>query len=247
MNQKFKVDEDLLIPTVDDKPQGSSLWNNVARTLKDIHSFSNFTIKNGRGVRFWADKWLDRGCLKDIFLVIFKDVKDKNISVEYMIDGNNWRWNFKKNINANEQLEWDLLRRDLGQVPELSNEEDEMNILNDFSTKNCYDSLVGELEHCDFQQFLWRNNIPHKVSFLLWAGFQNAISTGVMLNHRVVQVDSELCIFCDAERETGEHMLMHCSYSFDVWDYFIKAFKISWPLPRTLQELFEACFVNVLH
>ncbi|XP_026416157.1 uncharacterized protein LOC113311544 [Papaver somniferum] len=140
-----------------------------------------------------------------------------------------------------------FIKKGLGQVPEVTNEEDELKILEDFSTKSCYDALVGDLEQCNFQKFVWKNNIPHKVSFLLWEGFQNVIPTRLMLRHRGIQVESELCLFCDAERETTEHMFMHCNFSSVVWDYFIKAFKILWPLPRTLLELFGAWSINVLH
>lgn len=46
--------------------------------------------------------------------------------------------------------------------------------------------------------------------------------------------------------ETSNHLLLHCSYYFEVWDYFIKAFHISWHIPETVLQLFNAWDTNVL-
>ncbi|XP_026380062.1 uncharacterized protein LOC113274861 isoform X2 [Papaver somniferum] len=67
----------------------------------------------------------------------------------------------------NEQLEWDLLKRDLHHVPVLVEEDDKMEIMENFSTSNCYDKLIGDLDECGFNQFLWKSHIPNKPSELL--------------------------------------------------------------------------------
>lgn len=45
--------------------------------------------------------------------------------------------------------------------------EDEVEMLDNFSSKACYDALEGALPECNFEKYLWRKDIPNKVSFIL--------------------------------------------------------------------------------
>lgn len=199
-----------------------------------------------KGIRFWKDRWVNRGCLKDLFPVIFKAVKFKDATIAEVLGSSGWNCIFKKQLNANEQLEWDLLRRDLAVLPRLVEEDDEMKLMDNFSVHNCYELLARDSDVCNIEVHLWKTNIPHKVSFILWASFHNSLPTRDVLGPRGVDIDSDCCVLCNAERETTDHMFIHCPFSFKVWDYFIKAFKIVWPLPGSLLQLFDAWRENVL-
>ncbi|XP_026442557.1 uncharacterized protein LOC113342129, partial [Papaver somniferum] len=123
----------------------------------------NFQLKNGKGIKFWYEKWLVNGCLKDLFPVIFKAFHNKQATVADMIHESNWIGVFKHSVNANEQLEWDLLRRDFGIVPLLTEGDDEIKIFGDnFSTKVCYEAMAGTMEVCSFSKHLWKKTIPAK-------------------------------------------------------------------------------------
>lgn len=83
---------------------------------------------------------------------IFSD-PDKQIAVADMIKDGRWEGNFRRHLNPNEQLEWDLLRRDLGPVPNLVEGEDEVNIMEEFSTKKCYGKFAANNIRCNFDKF----------------------------------------------------------------------------------------------
>ncbi|XP_026430759.1 uncharacterized protein LOC113327852 [Papaver somniferum] len=205
----------------------------------------NYRVLLG-GIRFWRDKWPDRGRLQDLFPVIFKAVKAKDASIADMIVNNSWNFEFRRSLNANKKLQWDLLRRDCYPIPVLVEAKDEVDIMENFSAKKCYEVLTGTYPPCNFDSHLWKHNIPNKVSFILWASFHDSISTRDMLVHRGMSIQSDLCVLCNDEKETFDHMFLHCTYSFAIWDYFIKAFKISWSMPRNLFQFFEAWFTNIL-
>ncbi|XP_026378791.1 uncharacterized protein LOC113273256 [Papaver somniferum] len=109
----------------------------------------------------------------------------------------------------------------------------------------CYEALSGTQNECVFHKFLWKKTIPQKGSFLLWAIFNNSLPTRDMLHHIGVTVDSLDCVMCNNEGESVDHLFMHWDTTFAVWDYFIKAFHISWPMPSTVMQLFEAWNWNV--
>ncbi|XP_026440576.1 uncharacterized protein LOC113339540 [Papaver somniferum] len=81
MCQKFKKNEEVLMPDVDNNSQCRSLWKNLVNMVPIIQRFSTFTVRNGKGIRFYKDKWLDRGCLHEISPVIFKVVKEKDATM----------------------------------------------------------------------------------------------------------------------------------------------------------------------
>lgn len=139
-----------------------------------------------------------------------------------------------------------LLRRDLGDVPILLDGEDEVHILDNFSTKACYEASEGRVEECAYINFLWRRDILSKVSFVLWEVFNNSLTTRDMLRHKGINTDSTVCVMCNQVDESMDHLFLHCQTTFKILDYFIKAFPISWPLPATILQLFEAWTWNVL-
>ncbi|XP_026429325.1 uncharacterized protein LOC113325342 [Papaver somniferum] len=125
-------------------------------------------------------------------------------------------------------------------------EDDYFKLMDSFSSKFCYAVLEEHAEDCGFEKFLWKSQVPSKVSFILWAIFHNSLPTRDVLTHRRVQIDSEACVFCGVVRETTNHLMLHCNFSFDIWDYFIKSFHISWPLPESVLQLFEVWDNNAL-
>lgn len=154
----------------------------------------------------------------------------------------------RRRLTTAEQLEWDLLCNALGPVHILDEEEDEVDILGGFSVKKFYEAQVQEVEeHCNYHKYLWRKNIPSKVSFMLWANFHDSLPKRSMLHHRRVEIEDVHCLFCKEHVETADHLFLHCKYAFEVWSYFIKAFKVSWVFPSNVKQLFEMWSFNVLY
>ncbi|XP_026438027.1 probable mediator of RNA polymerase II transcription subunit 37c [Papaver somniferum] len=52
-----------------------------------------------------------------------------------------------------------------------------------------------------------------------------------MLAHRGMGIESDLCVLCNDENETSDHMFMHCFYSFEIWDYNVLLERV---IPTTL-------------
>ncbi|XP_026383675.1 uncharacterized protein LOC113279185 [Papaver somniferum] len=105
VNEKFAHNSELLIPDVDNKPHGRSLWKNVTSMVTTVQNMATFTVRNGKGIRFWKDRWLDIGKLQDLFPVFYKAVKAKDATIYDMIENGVWVCDFKRPLNLNEQLE----------------------------------------------------------------------------------------------------------------------------------------------
>ncbi|XP_026417558.1 uncharacterized protein LOC113313046 [Papaver somniferum] len=158
---------------------------------------------------------MQRGRLQEIFPVAYKASRHKEASIAEMIENGRWKCIFRRSLNANERLEWDLLCRDIP-IPTLEDGDDEVIIFENFSSNRCYELLSGDQIPCDFNRHLWKTTIPNKVSFILWASFHDFLPTRDMLSHRGIQIDGALCVLSGGEKETTDHMFMHCSLWYGI-------------------------------
>ncbi|XP_026459996.1 uncharacterized protein LOC113360742 [Papaver somniferum] len=67
-----------------------------------------------------------------------------------------------------------------------------------------------------------------------------------MLLHRGVHLDTTACPLCNEVLETSGHLMLHCSFTFKLWDYFLSSMCIPWTLPGTVLQLLAAWDNNVL-
>lgn len=166
MQEKFKANKEVIMPTDDDSAQCRSLWRNVTRMVPNLQQHISYKLKNRKGIRFWHDRWLVQACLKDLFPEVYKASRQKQAFIADMIHHGRWHGVFRNALNGNAHLEWDLRCRYLGDVPTLVEGEGEIKIMENFSSKGCYDLLVGNVQECDFHKYSWKYYIPSKVSFM---------------------------------------------------------------------------------
>ncbi|KAL0296122.1 UNVERIFIED_CONTAM: hypothetical protein Sradi_6664300 [Sesamum radiatum] len=97
-----------------------------------------------------------------------------------------------------------------------------------FSVRRAYHvarDLVDQTQPCTSSssspvwKSIWNAKVPRKVQVFGWRLAQNALPTGVNLNHRM-QEDSFACPLCHAEKEDTEHAFLRCPYARQVWNLF---------------------------
>ncbi|XP_026378147.1 uncharacterized protein LOC113272539 [Papaver somniferum] len=184
------------------------------------------------------EKWIWR------YPAVFKVCSMKNASITDMVEDGRLYCNFRRRLFMQERMEWDLLCNELGPVHGLVEEEDSVEIMSEFTVKKCYEQLVQDDTTCDFNKFLWKQGIPPKVSFICWATFHDSLPTLSMLRHRGMDIQDDKCPFCKEEEETTYHIFVSCSFAFEVWSHFVKAFRIAWVFPNSVKANFEAWRMN---
>lgn len=90
-----------------------------------------------------------------------------------------------------------------------------------YSVKSTYHVLQGrELEEDDPAfKTLWQGKEPSNVIAYGWKVLWGRIQTKTSLNGRGISpaATSLNCVFCQAEEETLEHLLLVCPFSFQIW------------------------------
>ncbi|XP_026384730.1 uncharacterized protein LOC113280301 [Papaver somniferum] len=146
----------------------------------------------------------------------------------------------RRNLSVQEELEWNFLCNEIGPVPILVDDEDNVSWLGEECTVNKgYELQLQEDTPCNFDKFLWKSDIPYKISFMLWENFHDSLPTLCMLEHRGVNIQNTICSLCNREEETKYHIFLRCDLAKQVFDYFVKACHVNWNLPAAVFDLFQ--------
>ncbi|XP_026383496.1 uncharacterized protein LOC113278996 [Papaver somniferum] len=209
----MKKNSEVCLPTDDTTKNGRSNWKCILKSSSFLEEHVECKLNNGIAIRFWYDNWDSSGPLKNKYPAIFKVCSKKNVSVVEMIENGRLACKFRRRLYQHEQLEWNMLCNELGHVHGLHDEDDVVEILDGFSVKKCYEQLVQDDTSWEITKFLWKPQIPAKVSFMLWAMFHNSLPTFSMLRYRGVEVESTTCLFCKREEESADNLFVNCSFA----------------------------------
>uniref|UniRef100_A0A2N9IDI8 Reverse transcriptase zinc-binding domain-containing protein n=1 Tax=Fagus sylvatica TaxID=28930 RepID=A0A2N9IDI8_FAGSY len=87
---------------------------------------------------------------------------------------------------------------------------------------------------------IWKPKVPSRVAFFVWAASLGKILTADNLRNRNIILVSWCCL-CKADGETVDHLLLHCSFSRELWNMILALFGVQWVMPCTVLDLL-ACW-----
>ncbi|CAN1786653.1 Putative ribonuclease H protein At1g65750 [Linum perenne] len=82
-------------------------------------------------------------------------------------------------------------------------------------------------------KWLWQLDLPPKIKFFLWRVCRNAVPTKSGLLRRRCG-NSSICLTCNANEETLEHLLFHCPVSISFWQQVLP--QLHYPAPDQLTK-----------
>lgn len=231
----------------------SSVWKGIVtiaefnNTLLEFY-MNNFQLKIGDGnnVRFWVDKWWNRTSLREEFLGLFGLVVNKEESLRSMHDQKvaegNWVCQFRRRLYEWEVNEVIRLRNFLAAAPTLVPDQIDCPVWNAtssgvFSVCSAYTGLLasaGPLLRST--KLVWIPYMPPKVQFFTWSAWRNRVKTAVYLQ-RIGALNnfvSSLCVFCTADSETVNHVLISCPFAWKVWSAMLLWWHVVGALPKSV-------------
>jgi hypothetical protein len=85
-----------------------------------------------------------------------------------------------------------------------------------FSSKSCYKAFfMGSISFEPWKR-LWKSWARPKCKFFLWLAIRNKCWTADRLRRRGLQ-HPVVCVLCDQEQETVQHLLCTCSFARQFW------------------------------
>ena len=82
-------------------------------------------------------------------------------------------------------------------------------------------SLLDLSPPLDFpSRSIWNPIVPPKLSFFTWEAYEGKVLTLDQLKKRGFTLANR-CFLCEEEKETIDHMLIHCPTARILWDLFL--------------------------
>jgi len=209
------------LPLLCSLPSGSRPASGEHAVLALFQAATLHRLGNGRSTFFWTDRWLNGSSLEREAPTAFAAVgrRRRRATVAEALPGNAWVRHIRG--PASMQMLLDISRIcDLLEEVQLSLEPDTFcwtpSPDQRFSSASAYGAMFFGSSTVFGAKFIWKTPAPPRVRFFYWLAMHNRCWTGDRRFRHGLQ-DSNLCIFCDQEPETLDHIILGCCFSREVW------------------------------
>lgn len=256
IQEKYRYPQSLTIGELQ-LPKTGGPWRGICASLLQHPQAKQLALNgirkrvgDGSNTLFWHETWLEALPLKVRFPRLFRLAlnQDATVASHAYWDGLYWAWSFSwtrqlrpRDIEAKKELNLLLQQAHLS----LSNS-DSLAWTHDksgtFSTKSFTKELAKADPHPqgDAIKGIWCGFVPHRVEIFVWTALLGRIHTKNRLARLGIIPNSEdLCVLCNSDIESHDHLLLHCSFSSQLWASWLDLWNIKWVHPSRIRAAFE--------
>ena len=96
--------------------------------------------------------------------------------------------------------------------------------------KSYYWALMTRGSHAFPWKSIWKVKVPSGVAYFTWTGYLTLDN----LRRNIYIVNR--CFMCKNNWESVGHLLLRCSYAYNLWMFVFSLFRVSWVMPTSLLE-----------
>jgi hypothetical protein len=217
----------------------SSVWINVLKPMDsikdhgiDLLACCNRRIGDGCSTRFWSDKWVENGILKDIFPSVYALELDMSITVATKKAQGTGIDSLRRHPRGGvESTQWSQIQTLITDI-QLTSMEDRwcwtLEGRGQFSVKSARVAVDKKILIANGDPARWSKFRPKKVNIMVWK-MMDRISTRVNLDARGIDIPSVLCPICEGCSETVNYLFFECSFVTQVYNKFSRWWDIHIP------------------
>lgn len=229
-------------------PLHSLMWKHISQ-IGPFFPLTRFVIGDGKIIKFWTDLWWGDATLCLTYPRLFRITFHKDAVVADILFFNefglSWNLSFSKDL-----YEWEValvgsLANDLRLVF-FSNMERGSRVWIPafdglFSSKSFFSNLSGL--HSSSPNFsmskVWKLAPPPRVGAFLWIISLGKQSTMDVLQRRrpYMALSPSVCCLCHISEESGNHIFIHCLFSYGIWSYFMQGLSLCFVMPESFCEI----------
>lgn len=236
-------------------PTKGGPWRNICVSLlkhptinEMLKSNIRRAVGNGLHIMFWQEVWLGHAALKNRFPRLYSITLNRHATISSLgyWSGPDWYWNFswKRSFRP-----WDSLQSLLSNVCLSTHIEDSYVWTpaksGNFSVKYLSFELAKS-SACLLQQpvcnwrKLWQGLIPPRVEVFTRMALLGKINTRSKLAQlNIISPAENICALCHSPAETPEHLLLHCSFAYKLWSWWLGIWGLHWVFPSNLPNAFD--------
>ena len=183
---------------------------------------ARWKIGDGRGTKFWEDRWLDGFRVQELAPTIYDRVQPSTKSertVAQALTNSAWASDVGPELLAQALHEYMILCDRLAHT-HLNHEAMDSVIWaweksGEYSVRSAYQARFMGREIIPTADFTWKSRAPLRCHFFAWIALQNRCWTSDRLARRGLD-HQEACPFCDQHEESIDHILLHCVFACQV-------------------------------
>jgi hypothetical protein len=201
----------------------SALWKAIVKSWPNLEEHRVWSIRDGRQVSFWKDKWLDDGLrLIDYGNDVSDDIKDWKVQDVVTATG---EWNFAM---LQQVLPHDILKKlHAIVIPHTDSGNDVPMWPGDrmgyFTVKAAYQLLTGDYYATTdiIWKKLWKLEVMERVRVFIWQMMHGRLLTKTMTARW--NFGNSFCDNCSQFEETISHVVRDCLIAMQTWNHFVAA------------------------
>ncbi|KAL9681628.1 hypothetical protein QQ045_013414 [Rhodiola kirilowii] len=239
----------------------SSCWKNIINAVKGNDEIGaafreGLKLRLGRGneIKFWDDVWAGVSSFKDQYprLHILAENPQAVVGEMGVWENGVWLWKlrFRRALYQWEEVQKSELMEGLRHLQIKERMDDR--VVWTFSADGIYSmsslmrtalAIKAKKHNWESMPFkLWCGAAPPKVEMLIWRIFFQSLPTKLALySRRVLNREEDLtCVLCEEERESSDHLLIHCRWSWELWTKGLMWWGSTWVAPQNARCLLES-------
>jgi hypothetical protein len=180
-------------------------------------------IGDGANTLFWTDRWIHGQCIADLAPRLVVAIPKRSVNRRTVRDTlTNWAWildiqgALTVGVIVDYLYLWDILLNFRLQ-PEVEDKHIwRLSSHGQYSAKSAYEGFfLGSTLFGPWER-IWKSWAPPKCRFFVWMVTHNNCWMADCLARRGLP-HSEFCLLCDQEKETIDHLLVHCVFARVFW------------------------------
>ncbi|KAF3533115.1 hypothetical protein DY000_02043910 [Brassica cretica] len=196
--------------------------NKLLKLSSLIYQCIKMRVSNGLTCRFWTDNWSSLGSIRQFLQLGASSslgIPELATLASLQING---AWQLPPaRSEAQVQIHAVLTMINLNDGEDHYEWEIDGQKTERYSIGQVYDHLRTQLPHVQWHQTVWNKSGIPRHSFLSWLFVLNRCPT----RDRIISwglATSPLCLLCNLEPESRNHLFFYCSYTWGIWSLLIR-------------------------
>ncbi|KAL0651628.1 hypothetical protein Bca4012_094319 [Brassica carinata] len=196
--------------------------NKLLKLSPLIYQCIKMRVSNGLTCRFWTDNWSSLGSIRQFLQLGASSslgIPELATLASLQING---AWQLPPaRSEAQVQIHAVLTMINLNDGEDHYEWEIDGQKTERYSIGQVYDHLRTQLPHVQWHQTVWNKSGIPRHSFLSWLFVLNRCPT----RDRIISwglATSPLCLLCNLEPESRNHLFFYCSYTWGIWSLLIR-------------------------